>query len=184
VQIDGEASPSPLPIHRARPCGGARRTAAATRPQEIRWVPQTVVGSSSKEIRLAARARLKSSRARACPVWLARARLVDSPALAACWCWASGRPSSPPRHPHPHPRSLTPLLSPGLPFGAATTGRAAAPFATSSPGPSPPTSTHQVCPPPPLLPPRCAERSTRNPNVSHPYTDLTRLDYAPVFISL
>jgi hypothetical protein len=50
-----------------------------------------------------------------------------------------------------HTKTLAgPSLSPsslGLPFLAATTGRAAAPFVTSSPGPSPATSTRQVCPP-------------------------------------
>lgn len=46
-------------------------------------------------------------------------------------------------------------LSRGL---AAPTGRAAPPFAPSSPGPSPPTSTHPVRPPH-LVPSRCAKLS-------------------------
>jgi len=39
------------------------------------------------------------------------------------------------------------LPSLGLPFLAATTGRAAAPFVKSSPTPLPASSIHQVCPP-------------------------------------
>jgi hypothetical protein len=42
---------------------------------------------------------------------------------------------------------FTPRLFRGLPFPAATSGRAAAPFTRSSSGPSPATSIHQVCPP-------------------------------------
>jgi len=45
-------------------------------------------------------------------------------------------------------RLISPLSSSlGVPFPAATTGPAAAPFVTYSPGPLPARSIHQVCPP-------------------------------------
>jgi hypothetical protein len=90
------------------------------------------------------------------------------------------------RPPSPRPGTPAPLLgcllrsflhrrSPlGLPFLAATIGRAAARFATSSlAGPLPATSAHQVCPPL-LAPSSCAKRSIPIPNVSYLYSDLTQ----------
>jgi len=65
--------------------------------------------------------------------------------------------------------SLT-LSSLGLPSLAATTGRAAAPFVTSSPSPLPATSIHQVCPP--LLFPSAVQDRAPQTLKNYLYSDL------------
>jgi len=88
--------------------------------------------------------------------WLARARLIDSPPARLL---TSARDLF--LKPFPSIELFSLLLA--LPSLAATTGRAAAPFATSSPSALPATSILQVCPPLPF-PSAVRDGAPPNPN--------------------
>ena len=108
--------------------------------------------------------KLRTSRAQSTSARILQARMLQAPAWHARLSSAHSQPSRLPLRAQGLCLSLLSTLL-ALPSLGATTGRAAAPFVTSSSSPLPATETTilQVCPPPSLSF-CCARRSTANPN--------------------